>query len=227
MQALMRYYDVDGDGSVGYEEFISGLKEPLTERRLAMVKKAFSRFDMDNSGEIKVGEIAGIYDVSCNPEFVEGRKSKEQILADFLNQFDGSRGNNDGVVTWDEWQEYYAELSMSTPSDEYFVRMMEQTWQVPEDEETPLVKQTVQHLLTEVRTRTLELSRNDPNLVRKVFNDFDLHGRGHLTIDEVTNMIAKLRISVERKYVHPFFKCIDTNNSGGIEWEEFDAYIRG
>ena len=82
-------------------------------------------------------------------------------------------------------------------------------------------------MLTEVRNGTLELSRNDPNLVRKVFNDFDLHGRGHLTIDEVTNMIAKLRISVERKYVHPFFKCIDTNNSGGIEWEEFDAYVRG
>jgi Ca2+-binding EF-hand superfamily protein len=124
----MRYYDVDGDGSVGYEEFISGLKEPLSERRLAMVKKAFSRFDKDGSGTINVAEIAGIYDVSCNPEFVEGRKSKEQILADFLNQFDGSRGNNDGAVTWEEWQEYYAELSMSTPSDEYFVRMMEQTW---------------------------------------------------------------------------------------------------
>ena len=124
----MRYYDVDGDGSVGYEEFINGLKEPLSERRLAMVKKAFSRFDKDGSGSINVAEIAGIYDVSCNPEFIEGRKSKEQILADFLNQFDGSRGNNDGVVTWEEWQEYYAELSMSTPSDEYFVRMMEQTW---------------------------------------------------------------------------------------------------
>lgn len=227
MQALMRYYDIDGDGNVSYDEFINGLKEPLSERRLNMVKKAFSRFDRDNSGSIQVSEIAGIYDVSCNPEFIEGRKTKEQILADFLNQFDGSRGNNDGVVTWDEWQEYYAELSMSTPSDEYFVRMMEQTWQVPEDEETPLVKQTVQHLLTEVRNRTLELSKNDPNLVRKVFNDFDLHGRGHLTIDEVTNMIAKLRISVERKYVHPFFKCIDRNNSGGIEWEEFDCYIRG
>jgi Ca2+-binding EF-hand superfamily protein len=81
----MRYYDVDGDGSVGYEEFINGLKEPLSERRLAMVKKAFSRFDKDGSGSINVAEIAGIYDVSCNPEFIEGRKSKEQILADFLN----------------------------------------------------------------------------------------------------------------------------------------------
>jgi hypothetical protein len=38
-------------------------------------------------------------------------------------------------------------------------------------------------------------------------------------------MIAKLKISVERKYVYPFFKIIDTNNSGGIEYAEFETYI--
>jgi hypothetical protein len=26
LQALMKYYDIDGDGSVGYEEFLSGLR---------------------------------------------------------------------------------------------------------------------------------------------------------------------------------------------------------
>lgn len=38
-------------------------------------------------------------------------------------------------------------------------------------------------------------------------------------------MIAKLKISVERKYVYPFFKIIDANNSGGIEYDEFETYI--
>jgi len=69
------------------------------------------------------------------------------------------------------------------------------------------------------------LSRNDPQLYRKVFNDFDLSGTECLTIDEVTNMIAKLRISVERKYIYPFFKIVDANNSGAIEFEEFEAYL--
>jgi hypothetical protein len=41
----------------------------------------------------------------------------------------------------------------------------------------------------------------------------------------MTNLIAKLKISVERRYVYPFFKCVDTNNSGGIEYDEFEAYI--
>lgn len=63
--------------------------------------------------------------------------------------------------------------------------------------------------------------------MRKIFNDFDLNQSGSLTIDETTNLIAKLQISVERKYVYPFFKVIDQDNSGGIEYPEFEAYILG
>jgi Ca2+-binding EF-hand superfamily protein len=29
----MKYYDVDGDGNISYEEFIRGLRDPLTERK--------------------------------------------------------------------------------------------------------------------------------------------------------------------------------------------------
>lgn len=72
-----------------------------------------------------------------------------------------------------------------------------------------------------------DLSRQNPDFLKKIFNDFDLNQSGHLTIDEVTNLIAKLKISVERKYVYPFFKVVDANNSGGIELDEFVAYITG
>ena len=37
----MKFYDVDGDGNITYDEFLSGLRDELTERRLAMVRKAF------------------------------------------------------------------------------------------------------------------------------------------------------------------------------------------
>lgn len=93
-----------------------------------MVNKAFAMMDRDGSGVINIGDIGSIYDVSMNPEFLEGRKTREEILMDFLNNFDGARGNNDGQVTEQEWKDYYTDLSMSTPSDEYFVRMMESTW---------------------------------------------------------------------------------------------------
>ena len=160
-----------------------------------------------------------------NPEFIEGRKTREQILTDFLNNFEGAKGNKDGIITKEEFFDYYTDLSMSVPSDEYFVRMMESTWQVPEEDNTAATKATVQYLIKEVRPRVLELARNDPKLLKKVFSDFDLNQSGHLTIDELTNMIAKLKISVERKFVYPFFKIIDADNSGGIEFAEFEHYI--
>lgn len=46
----MKYYDVDGDGQISYEEFLTGLRyvtfnniirDPLSERKLKMVERAF------------------------------------------------------------------------------------------------------------------------------------------------------------------------------------------
>ena len=88
-----------------------------------------------------------------------------------------------------------------------------------------MTRQTVKMLYTEVKNRIMQLAKNDPNLLRKIFNDFDLNGTETLTIDEMTNMIAKLRISVERKFIYPFFKIVDANNAGVIEYNEFEAYI--
>lgn len=90
-----------------------------------------------------------------NPEFLEGRRTKNEILQSFLDQFEGSRGNRDGQITWNEWYDYYSDLSMSTPSDEYFVKMMESTWQIPEKDDAEATKQTVKHLHAEVKSRIL------------------------------------------------------------------------
>ena len=80
---------------------------------------------------------------------------------------------------------------------------------MPESEDADLTQATIKHLYTEVKSRILQLGQNDPALLRKIFNDFDLNGTQTLTIDEVTNLIIKLRISVERKFIYPFFKIVD------------------
>ena len=47
-----------------------------------MVNKAFAMLDRDGSGQINIQDITGIYDVSMNPEFLEGRKTRDEILQD-------------------------------------------------------------------------------------------------------------------------------------------------
>lgn len=103
LQALMKYYDVNGDCQISYDEFLNGLKDDLSARRLNMVQKAFSRLDINNSGSLTVHDIHGIYDVSMNPDFLEGRKTRDEIFNEFLQNFEGARGNRDGCVTWQEF----------------------------------------------------------------------------------------------------------------------------
>lgn len=57
LQALMKYYDINGDGSVCYEEFLNGLRDDLTPRRKNMVLKAFAMLDKSGEGVITVQDI--------------------------------------------------------------------------------------------------------------------------------------------------------------------------
>jgi hypothetical protein len=127
-----------------------------------MVAKAFAMLDKDGTGEVSIKDIIGIYDVSRNPEFLESRKTKEEILNDFLSNFEGARGDRNGSITKVEFWDYYTDLSTCLPSEEYFVRMMESTWQCPEDDFSPATQQTVGHLLREVKSRVFQLARQDP-----------------------------------------------------------------
>lgn len=223
LQALIKYYDVDGDGQISLDEFLRGLRDPLTERREAMVWRAFALMDRDGSGQIEAKDIAHLYDVSQHREFIEGTKTKDEILADFLNSFDGVKGNNDGVVSKEEWFEYYTDLSVSIPSDDYFVQMMESTWNICEDEDDNEYHNKISQYVQFVHDQLQNLTSGstDENLIRKIYDDFDLNQNGMITIDEFANMVAKLEIAVERKYLRGIFREIDLDKSGAIEFEEF------
>ena len=65
-----------------------------------MVKKAFGRLDVNGTGSITINDCTGIYDVSMNPDFLEGRKTREEIFHEFISSFEGPHGNNDGTVTF-------------------------------------------------------------------------------------------------------------------------------
>jgi Ca2+-binding EF-hand superfamily protein len=55
--------------------------------------------DKDNTGIVNLSDLASIYDVSKDKSFIDGSKTKEQLLNEFLNSFDGAKGDNNGKVT--------------------------------------------------------------------------------------------------------------------------------
>lgn len=137
------------------------------------------------------------------------------------------RGNNDGVVTKQEWDDYYADLSMSLPSDEYFVRMMESVWQICEDETSSVAVEQITHLTKTIRAKLLDMSagRTEEMLLRDIFREFDANENGVLTADELQALLVRLQLSVERKYLSALLNKFDRNGNGVIEFDEFVNFI--
>ncbi len=74
-----------------------------------------------------------MYSAKTHPDVLAGKKSEEQILLEFLETFEthhSTRNNGapDHVVTQEEFEEYYANLSASIDNDQYFELMMNNAW---------------------------------------------------------------------------------------------------
>jgi hypothetical protein len=63
LHLLFSEYDRDGDGNIGYEEFIKGLAPDLSGARLDKVKEAFAKIDKD--GACRISCVTGIPAALC------------------------------------------------------------------------------------------------------------------------------------------------------------------
>ena len=106
-----------------------GVRGELNERREQMVLLAFDVLDKDGSGVVDLDDITEAYNVDGNPEVMSGKKTKGEVLREFLDTFD--QGDKDGKVYPNEFKKYYANLSASVDDDDYFELMIRNAWHIP------------------------------------------------------------------------------------------------
>jgi Ca2+-binding EF-hand superfamily protein len=133
ISVLFKVFDRNRDGTVDYNEFLRFVRGDLSAKRRELVVKAFRKLDRDQSGALEVNDITGVYNASKHPAVLEGRKTEEQILGEFLETFETHHNimneeEADQMITVDEWVEYYTNISASIDDDEYFFLMMNNAW---------------------------------------------------------------------------------------------------
>jgi Ca2+-binding EF-hand superfamily protein len=216
LQQLLKYYDTNGDGSISYDEFLAGIRDSLSSRKSVIVERAFRAFDPDNTGALVIKDLAKSFRAP------EGQPH-DQAWNSFVSSFDGKNG----LITKEEWFGYYTDLAVGIPHDEYFVRALEHTWGVSEDENSSVYKDEVKRIIGMLRQRLLTLTAKsyEEFTLRKIFKQFDLNNSNTITLDELAAMLAKLGIAVDRKYIVGMMKKLDTNGTGVIEFDEFSNLI--
>ncbi|CAF2612766.1 unnamed protein product [Rotaria sp. Silwood2] len=126
---LFRSIDIDRSGNIDYEEFLRKLRPSINKFRLDLVAKAFAKLDRNHDGQLTIEDLRGVYNVKTHPKYMNGEWSEDQVLRHFLDCFDYGK-HKDGVVTREEFVDYYAGVSASIDNDMYFDLMMRNAWKL-------------------------------------------------------------------------------------------------
>lgn len=132
---------MDNSGAIDYDEFLRALRGPMPPQRKKFVMQAYAKLDRDGNGYVDINDIKGVYDASRHPDVLQGKKTEDQILMEFLETFEthhSCRGNGapDHIVTKEEFVEYYNNISASCPNDQYFELMMNNAWKINDGDRT-------------------------------------------------------------------------------------------
>ncbi len=87
-ERIFKFFDKNNDGKISYDEFLRALRGDMSQRRRDLVMLAFKKLDKTGDGIVNIEDLKDSYDVSFHPEFKQGKKSKDQILKEFLVQWD-------------------------------------------------------------------------------------------------------------------------------------------
>ena len=130
---LFRAFDLNGDGSISYDELLRGVMGEMNGARKALVNRAFKKLDKNGNGIIEVDDLKGVYNAKNHPDVKLGKKTEEEVLSEFLDTFElhyslMHPGSKDKRISLDEFIEYYNNISMSIDDDRYFELMMTNAW---------------------------------------------------------------------------------------------------
>lgn len=134
---LFELFDENGDGELSIDEFLRSIRGQLNETRRGILRAAFDKMDIDKSGKLEYSDLKSVYNARNHPDVKKGKKTEEEVIQDFLETFevhrslskgDAASKKGDGQVTFNEFLDYYSNVSASIDDDEYFKLMITNAW---------------------------------------------------------------------------------------------------
>ena len=128
LDRLFKYFDKNLDGRVAYNEFLSAIRGELNDKRKRIIEAVYRKFDINGNGIVNVEDMKAGFDVSFNPDFRAGRKTRDQILNEFTDNWDTLK--KDGNITFEEFLDYYKDLSAVVDRDDAFELRTRNGWRL-------------------------------------------------------------------------------------------------
>ena len=127
-EILLDYLDTEEDGFVNLDAFLQAIRGKPDATRQAWIDKAWNKIDKEGNGYVTAYDIRQIFDCSHHPKVISGEMCFDEVFTQFLQSF-GDK-NQDGTITYAEWNDYYAAVSSSISKSEIFVDLIKTCWKL-------------------------------------------------------------------------------------------------
>lgn len=106
----------------------------MNAKRKAVVTQAFNKLDIDKSGFIDMNEIKHSYSAKNHPDVRQGKRTEEDVYTEFMETFQSNHLLKTGPrlkrITYEEFLDYYNNISMSIKDDDQFVFLIQNAWKL-------------------------------------------------------------------------------------------------
>lgn len=244
---LWNSVDADGSNMVDYEEFLSAVRGRLPPLRRKLIVSVFNAIDQAprasgagrSDGVVSADDLKQFYSAKEHPEVKAGKKSESAVLAEMLHNFEGKKGNRDGLVSLTEWVDYYEELSASVDNDDYFTVMVTAAWATMFDAkamggaEFALHKPVQARQIDDIEKRLIEAIRtrssgaNETRALETTFKQFDADKNGTIEFEEFRKAMERFGLATGPhpgctvEVINALFDRYDPDGSGAISYDEF------
>ena len=123
------------DYKIKYDLLIKSLVGNLSLKRRTLIQKVFNSFNKDRNEKILITDIKNRFNSGRHPDILTGKKTENKVLSEFLDFLQTFREYNNNLhggynynMSFQEFCDFYAEISLSISDDNYFEIMLNNCW---------------------------------------------------------------------------------------------------
>ena len=132
--SIFSLFDPNKTGKINYDDFIKGLIGNISPRRDYLIKRIFNVIS-NGKNELSINDLKNNYNASRDPEWVARKKTKEEIINDFIDnlqiflEYNSHLSKaNSGYMNFEDFYKFYSQISMGISDNNYFEYLVNNVW---------------------------------------------------------------------------------------------------
>ncbi|CCW60694.1 unnamed protein product [Phytomonas sp. EM1] len=129
LKVIFTILDQSGSDTLDPSEFVAALRYNISPLRRVWVRRVLNTFSLNPDGTIPLSELHANFRAEGHPVMVSGARTASEVAEDFQSSFNLAT-NPEGVISVQEFEEYYAGISGTFCDDVDFVAMLRGVWPI-------------------------------------------------------------------------------------------------